>query len=159
MTIRNFEEKDAADVSRLMFESFYSVFGKRLGTEPHSPEYWIRCSSGKTPDSETAAFVAEENGRAAGYISVTANLWCGLGVLNEIGVDPHAFSHGIGTALYRHAEEWWTERKMRKLYTCTASINPRAQAFYRKMGFLQEGLLKKHYFPDVDELQLSKFLS
>ena len=92
-----------------------------------------------------------------GYLCVSANTKCGLGVLNVTGVDPDTFSKGCGRALFHAAESFWKELKMRKIYTCTSHINLRAQAFYKKMGFAEEGRLKDHFYKGVDEIQLAKF--
>ena len=49
------------------------------------------------------------------------------------------------------------EKRMRKVYTCTSHINQRALAFYKSLGFEEEGLLKSHFFEGIDEIQLAKF--
>jgi ribosomal protein S18 acetylase RimI-like enzyme len=55
------------------------------------------------------------------------------------------------------AEKLWKKHRMRKVYTCTSHINQRAFAFYKSLGFEQEGLLKSHFFDGIDEIQLGKF--
>ena len=158
MQVREFEERDAGQVARIMFESFRTFLGERMEKDaPESEAYWIRCSSGKTEHSVTRSFVAEDGGMVIGYLCVSANTKCGLGVLNVIGVDPDTFSKGCGRALFHAAESFWKELKMRKIYTCTSHINLRAQAFYKKMGFAEEGRLKDHFYKGVDEIQLAKF--
>lgn len=158
MQVREFEERDAGQVARIMFESFRTFLGERMEKDaPESEAYWIRCSSGKTEHSVTRSFVAEDGGRVIGYLCVSANTKCGLGVLNVIGVDQDTFSKGCGRALFHAAESFWKELKMRKIYTCTSHINLRAQAFYKKMGFAEEGRLKDHFYKGVDEIQLAKF--
>lgn len=141
MQVREFEERDAGQVARIMFESFRTFLGERMEKDaPESEAYWIRCSSGKTEHSVTRSFVAEDGGRVIGYLCVSANTKCGLGVLNVIGVDPDTFSKGCGRALFHAAESFWKELKMRKIYTCTSHINLRAQAFYKRWDLPRRGV-------------------
>ena len=158
MPVRKFENRDAGRVAQIMFESFRSFLGERMRNgKPEPEEYWISCSRGETGHSITRAFVAEENGTVIGYICVSANTKSGLGVLHMIGVDPAVFAKGCGRALFEAAETFWRELHMRKIHTCTSHINTRAQAFYKKMGFVEEGRLRDHFFKGVDEIQLAKF--
>lgn len=159
MQVRKFEKGDAGRVAQIMFESFRTFLGERMRDDkPEPEERWISCSSGETTGhSITRAFVAEENGRIIGYICVSGDTKSGLGVLHVIGVDPTVFSKGCGRALFEAAEAFWRDLHMRKIYTCTSHINTRAQAFYKKMGFIEEGRLRDHFFKGVDEIQLAKF--
>ena len=60
MQVREFEERDAGQVARIMFESFRTFLGERMEKDaPESEAYWIRCSSGKTEHSVTRSFVAQ----------------------------------------------------------------------------------------------------
>ena len=46
MQVREFEERDAGQVARIMFESFRTFLGERMEKDaPESEAYWIRCSS------------------------------------------------------------------------------------------------------------------
>ena len=133
MLVRDFEERDAGQVARIMFESFKTFLGERMKESRPEPEaYWIRCSSEKTERSITRSFVAETDGRVIGYLCVSADTRSGLGILHRIGVDPEVFARGCGRALFHAAELFWKELKMRKIYTCTSHIG-------------------------VDEIQLAKF--
>lgn len=158
MLVRKFENSDAGRVAKIMFESFRSFLGARMRSDkPESEQYWINSSSGENGHSVTRAFVAEENGVVIGYIRVSADTNSGLGILHVIGVDPSVFSQGCGRALFQAAETFWHDLHMRKIHTCTSHINIRAQAFYKKMGFVEEGRLRDHFFKGVDEIQLAKF--
>ena len=157
LTVRKFENRDAKRVSVIMFESFYSVFGDLLGTEPRPESYWIEISHSNIGGNVMTSFVAEDGDQVIGYLRVSVNPSNGLGVLEVIGVDPNCFSKGAGRALFAAAEEFWKENHIRKVYTCTSHINDNAQAFYKKLGFVEEGRLKDHFFKGLDEIQLGKF--
>ena len=155
--VRPFEEKDAARVAVIMFESFRSVFGDMLGRTLKPESYWKEISHSKSGDSIITSFVAEKDGVVIGYLRVSINPGNGLGVLEVIGVDPSIFSKGTGKALFAAAEEFWKKHNIRKVYTCTSHINVNAQAFYKKLGFIEEGRLKDHFHKGIDEIQLGKF--
>lgn len=156
--IRKFEDRDAEKVSEIMYESFKTVFHelwdekRKLGGE-----YWKKNAHSSTPDSMATMFVAEQDGTVIGCLHISANITCGLGVLESIGVDPNIFAKGVGRAMVAEAEKLWKELRMRKIYTCTSHINQRALAFYKSLGFEEEGILKNHFFEGINEIQLAKF--
>ena len=155
--IRKFEDRDAARVAVIMFESFRAVFGDLLGTKPREESYWKEISHSNHGGVIMTSFVAELEQEVIGYLRVSVNPENGLGVLEVIGVDPHCFSRGTGKALFAAAEEFWKQNNIRKVYTCTSHINTNAQAFYKKLGFVEEGRLKDHFHKGLDEIQLGKF--
>ncbi len=159
LTVREFRPDDAARVAQIMFESFKTFLGARMKqTEPSPPENYAHCYHRSTPLSESIGFVAEtpEEG-VVGFISISIDKPSGIGTLGVIGVDPACYARGTGSALFREAEKFWLEHGVRKAYTCTSSINERAQAYYFKQGFQVEGTRRDHFFPGVDELSLVKY--
>ena len=158
-TVRTFEEKDAAQVADVMYESFKTVFGSMWEKEGKGDgSYWKQHARSETPTHIVTSFVAvQEDGRVIGFLNVDANLKRGLGILHSIGVDPRVFAQGVGKALVAEAEKFWRQHRMRKIYTCTSHINQRALRFYKSLGFHEEGLLKSHFFDGIDEIQLAKF--
>ena len=157
MVIREFEDRDAERVAEIMYESFRTVYDDPKKVTRRPPAYWIARSHAEDSDRTVTSFVAEVDGTVAGYLNVTALKNFGLGILEVIGVDPKIFAKGIGQALFAEAEKFWKSLKMRKIYTCTSHTNLRAQAFYKKAGFVEEGRLKSHFHSGIDEIQLSKF--
>ena len=56
-------------------------------------------------------------------------------------------AHGSGAALYATQEILriaFEELKLKRVYLYVLSINPRANRFYQKAGFVHEGTLRKH---------------
>ena len=158
VTVRKFEEKDAPRVAEIMYESFKTVFKERWESEKKdNGDYW-KANANKTALPQIMiGFVAEDEGTVVGFLHVEANLKRGLGILHSIGVDPACFAKGAGKAMVAEAERFWQEHRMRKIYTCTSHINQRALAFYKSLGFEEEGVLKSHFFDGIDEIQLAKF--
>lgn len=158
ISVRKFEEKDAPRVAVIMYESFKTVFKERWEKEkPGNDDNWKENTDIETPDRIATAFVAELDGKVIGFLHIDVHIKWGLGVLHSIGVDPGVFARGVGKAMVAEAEKLWRKHRMRKVYTCTSHINSRALAFYKSLGFEEEGLLKNHFFDGVDEIQLAKF--
>lgn len=158
MIVREFQEQDAEAVSTIMFESFRTFLGSRMdGDKPTPPEDYVKNASFRSQWLHGQSFCALIDDVVVGYISVSANLQTKLGILEVIGVSPKCMAHGVGTALFQAAWKFWTERDMNKIYTCTSSINTNAQRYYARMGFIEEGRRRGHFFGDVDEISLVIF--
>lgn len=159
VSVREFKPEDAAQASVVFFESFKTYLKERMETDaPRSAEYTenlMRYTINE--DCESISFVAEEDGRIVGCITVNLALKRGLGCLVRIGVMPGNAGKGIGKMLFRAADDFWKKRQTRKVRTCVSSINPGALKFYESCGFHVEATLKDHFFPGVDEHQLALF--
>ena len=159
ITVREFQESDAGQVSEVYFYSFQTYLKERMETDaPHPGEYWLPMLRRLQNESyDNITFVAEEDGKIIGAVSITAALKRGLGSLQRIGVLPECAGKGVGKLLFQEADKFWKEHKMRKVATCVSSINPTALKFYQRCGFHIEGTLKDHFFDGVDEYQLALF--
>jgi ribosomal protein S18 acetylase RimI-like enzyme len=158
ITVRKFEDGDAARASEILRAAFRSFLGEKYSDSGYfSPEELVKRARLEDKFSVTAVFVAEEDGRLAGVISVCAGA-NGLGSLENIGVDPNCHSRGIGGLLMAKAEEFWTERKQRKIGTCVSAHNKKALMYYLKHDFIPEGYRRDHFIPGVDEIILGRFL-
>lgn len=159
ITIREFQEQDGQEVSFVQFTSFKSYLKDLMEIdEPRPAEYWVNAMKYlKTEDYENITFVAVDNDKVVGFISITSALKRRLGTLQRIGVTPDCNGKGIGKMLFEAADQFWRQRNMRKVATCVSSINPGALKFYQKCGFHVEGTLKDHFFEGVDEHQLALF--
>lgn len=69
----------------------------------------------------------------------------GVGYLRELLVKTNDRGHGIGSSLLQAFEDDCRERGCHKLYLDVAAVNPRAQAFYRRHGWEQEGVMRRHW--------------
>ncbi len=94
------------------------------------------------PPRGWATFVAEDEGRVIGFVSVGPSRDVrGLGELYAIYVDPDVWSTGAGRALAEHAE-----RRLASEYAeatlWVLEDNPRARAFYEAGGWTPDGARK-----------------
>jgi ribosomal protein S18 acetylase RimI-like enzyme len=73
-----------------------------------------------------------------------------LAVLWDIRVAPEARGQGVGSALFRSAEEWAKARGCRQLKVETQNINVAACRFYARQGCV---LIRvdRHAYPELPE--------
>lgn len=88
--------------------------------------------------SEHAVFVAEANGRLAGWLHVFARPSLTTEPSAEVAglvVDEHCRSHGMGQALIGEAERWAVEQGYRMVTLRSNVKRLRAHAFYERLGY------------------------
>ena len=163
VAIRRFEAKDAPRCAEINLAAFKSFLADKIGADHEffkthfTPELLLKHAAGKDDLSEQATFVAEEDGKIVGLVTVSATS-LGLGSFESVAVAPDCFSKGVGTLLMRAAETFWAERRQRKISTCVSAHNKKALMYYLKNDFIPDGYRKDHFFPGVDEILLSRFL-
>ncbi len=153
MQIRKGIEKDARQIAAVL-ASFYSMNleeAKRTFLEEiRKGDYYI---------------VAEENG---GIIGLTTWSMHGLpkhrlAELHRIVLLPESRGKGRGRALFsalkKDADKEYGKYglKLRKLYLLTHAGNKAAHAFYERVGFRHEAILRSHYHKAEDEWVFSMF--
>jgi len=143
-----------------MIQAFRSFLGDKMDRATERcflPETLRRISHTRDHDRQVISYVAEDNGKVAGYIRGSTSL-CGLGTLDVVGIDPNCLHHGVGTLLMKTLGKFWERKKMRKASTCVSAHNTRALIYYIKNGFIPEGVLRDHYIKGVDEVILGRIL-
>lgn len=98
--------------------------------------------------SQTAAWVAEEEGRLAGFTIVEWNDEPGgfrIAYIQTIEVSPTHRRHGIGAELLRRAEEAARSAGAGLLWLHVESTNDAAIRLYRAHGFQRQGS-EEHYY-------------
>ncbi len=119
--------------------------GRWIGTEaPVDREARRRQLSETVEGSDRAArFVAEAGGALVG------NLWVDLRTYGvaDLGmlVAPEWRRRGVGSALMEAGIDWARAAGSHKVVLQLWPHNHAALALYRKFGFVQEGLLRRHY--------------
>jgi RimJ/RimL family protein N-acetyltransferase len=94
----------------------------------------------RNPDSVT--FMAEADGRLVGTLG--AEIRGGLADLGMM-VDSEWRGRGVGSALMEACVAWAREHGAHKLVLEVWPHNQAAIGLYRKFGFEQEGLFRRHY--------------
>ncbi len=127
-TIRLATAADAEDLARLSGQLGY----------PATPGEAMQRLQEVNRHSEHAVFVAEADGRLAGWMhvfvrpSLTTESSAELAALV---VDEHCRSHGIGQALIAEAERWAREQGCRMVTLRSNVKRLRAHAFYERLGY------------------------
>jgi RimJ/RimL family protein N-acetyltransferase len=148
MIIRRAEPSDAEGLARL---------GAAVGSEP---EGWLVTTNGWREVSDerrylrairrypnAAVFVAEEEGRIVGRLSIARDQHPASHHVADLGLMV-ARSHrrrGIGTKLLQAALGWARGSEVRKLELHVFPHNVAAIRLYESFGFVQEGYRRGHY--------------
>ena len=148
MIIRRAEPGDAEGLTRL---------GEAVGSEP---EGWLVTTNGWREVSDerrylrairrypnAAVFVAEEEGRIVGRLSIARDQHPASRHVADLGLMV-ARSHrrrGIGTQLLEAALDWARHSEVRKLELHVFPHNEAAIKLYENFGFVQEGYRRGHY--------------
>ena len=90
-----------------------------------------------------AGFVAEDVGRVVGSIDIRIAPY-GVGSVAMAILDGYR-SQGIGTRLVERGTEWAKQAGAHKLALEVWPHNDRAIGLYKKLGFVEEGRLHRHY--------------
>ena len=147
MTDVDVRRATAEDVDALV-ELFVAVVdeGRWLGTEPpvDRDAQRERFLEQVDPSSESASLVAVDvDGCVIGHarVDVTPYNVAGLGMM----VDARRRGQGVGTAILRAAIAATRELGAHKLALQVWPHNEPARRLYRRHGFAEEGLLRRHY--------------
>ena len=98
---------------------------------------WIENSCAGWADE---VLVAEDDGRAAGYVTCHHDREGRIGSIGLIGVAADRRERGLGSALLAGALAWASERDARVLSVVTQGTNVRAQRLFQCAGFRTTGL-------------------
>jgi RimJ/RimL family protein N-acetyltransferase len=99
-------------------------------------------------DPNVAVFVAEAPDGVVGRLSIARDRGPYSSHVAELGLMVAANSRrrGIGTALMEEAVKWARGSGITKLELTVFPHNEPAISLYRKLGFREEGLLRRRYF-------------
>ena len=133
---------DDADAVRSVWEQV-AAEGEWIGAElPLRPDWSDRFRA--VADVEHVAWfvVEDDDGTVTG--GLYAQVESGLGQLGMAIVDGHR-GQGIGRRLLDIGLEWIRDRSAHKVVLEVWPHNERARALYRSAGFVDEGVLRRHY--------------
>lgn len=110
-------------------------------------------------------YVAEGAGAIVGFYRITQfeGRARHVGQLGTVAVDPKLHGTGLARDMITGAIEQMRRLGIRRAELMAEADNPRALAFYRKMGFAEEGVQRRAYRragenTDVDEILMVRFL-
>ena len=148
VTYRNASFADAETMSALGTQTFVETFGHlyspanlQLFLANHSPANWAK----ELADPAFAVRIAEVEGRAIGYAKLgPAHLPIDAGdrratELRQLYVQSDWHGSGIAVTLTDWVLEEARARSAQDIYLSVFTENPRAQAFYRRYGFVEVG--------------------
>lgn len=137
MNIRPAAESDAVSIADLCNQLGY----------PSTPEDVTRRLRQMQGFEHNALFVAEVDGRVAGWIHVIAFSLPEMDLHTEIGglvVDEACRSRGVGHLLVVRAEEWAREQGCAEIRVRCNVIRTRTHNFYERNGY--ENIKSQHTF-------------
>ncbi len=101
--------------------------------------------------THTEAYVCLSGKKPAGFILfIPEPVFARGGYLKAIGVAQEQQGRGIGSMLLAYAEKR-TARSAIHFFLCVSSFNRKAQAFYRKCGYVRAGSLPGLITPGASE--------
>jgi RimJ/RimL family protein N-acetyltransferase len=92
--------------------------------------------------ADAASLLAEVGGQAVGVLGVRVRI--GIAGLGMLVAEPWR-GRGVGTALMGAALAWAADQGAHKVFLEVWPHNSAAIALYRRMGFVEEGRLRRHY--------------
>ncbi|WP_457555811.1 ribosomal protein S18-alanine N-acetyltransferase [Candidatus Pyrohabitans sp.] len=143
LLIRKFQPGDLQRVYEIEAQSF---------KDPYHPIFLINLYElyGDT------FLVAEEAGEVVGY--VIARKVNAKGHIIAIAVAPEHRCRGIGRALMLAVEEELRKKGVTELWLEVRVSNTRAVKFYKRLGYVEKGILKGYYADGEDAMLLKKYL-
>jgi putative acetyltransferase len=110
-------------------------------------------------------YVLEHAGKLAGFYRITQFEGRARHVaqLGAVAIDPALRGSGLAAELVDHAIDRMRQLGVRRVELLAEADNARGLTFYRKMGFVEEGVQRRAYRragedSDVDEILMVRFL-
>lgn len=94
-------------------------------------------------------WVADVNGRIAGYAALTERQDLGAVSITDLAVERDFRQLGVGTALVKTTIEWGRERNLNRILAELQTKNHPGICLYKKLGFVFCGF-NDHYYANQD---------
>jgi ribosomal protein S18 acetylase RimI-like enzyme len=144
-TIRKAERRDADALGRLgamLMRTHYAFDPQRfLAPAVGSERGYAAFLAGMLDSPDDCVFVAEEEGRIAGYVfaALEPMSWKELrgpaGFIHDVAVDDDARRSGVATQLMQAAIDWLREHGAPRVMLWSAAPNEAAQRLFHGLGF------------------------
>ena len=145
MHIRRAERRDADALGRLgamLMRTHYAFDPQRfLAPMEGSERGYASFLAGLLDSPDDCVFVAEDDGRIAGYVFAALEplSWKELrgpaGFIHDVAVDEEARNAGVATQLIGAALEWLRDRGAPRAVLWSAAANAGAQRLFHRLGF------------------------
>ncbi len=145
MNIRRAERRDAGALGRLgamLMRTHYAFDPQRfLAPMEGSERGYAAFLTGMLDSPDACVFVAEEEGRIAGYVFAALEplSWKELrgpaGFIHDVAVVEEARRSGVATQLIGAAVGWLRERGAPRVVLESAAANAEAQRLFHRLGF------------------------
>jgi ribosomal protein S18 acetylase RimI-like enzyme len=144
VSIRAYRSEDLERIKRLTVEAFGGVTLEQNVEDALGPLHghdW-RWRKARHIDEDVAAnsagiFVAEGDGRFAGYITTRIDGEAGKGRIPNLAVAPDFRNQGVGKQLIEHALEYFRKQGLVYAMIETMAQNAVGNHVYRECGFLE----------------------
>ena len=142
MDIRAFSKNDVsvvADLMRRMADFHHALNSEyRTGEEYRNLEEEIE---GWLSEPDILVFLAEENGKAVGYIRISVEPAPAyldekkIGIVDDVFILESSRRQGVAKLLYAKAEEWFFKKGVHSIELNVDCKNEKAVEFWKKHGF------------------------
>jgi len=140
LTIRRWQKSDLESVRKITWQSWiftYSSFIPESDLKSYFFSHYTEASlMSMFEDPFTGGFIAEVDGRIAGYARLFLNRDENRLYLSSLYLLPEFEGKGVGTRLLESAEGHAAEKGLDELWIGVMVKNRQALVFYRKVGFL-----------------------
>ncbi len=140
LTIRPWRKSDVESIRRITWQSWistYSRFIPETDLQSYFDTHYTEGSLlGMLDDPSAHGFVADMDGRTAGYARLFLNQDENRLYISSLYLLPEFEGSGLGTRLLESAEQFALEKSLDELWVGVMVKNRQALLFYRKVGFL-----------------------
>jgi GNAT superfamily N-acetyltransferase len=137
---------DAEEIEAIHWSAREAVYDGRVADwPPTGPDRSGRIERWRSwlASPSVTCFVAEEDGRMLGFVTLRASqdedAGHGVAEMPTLYVDPKAWRRGVGELLSRAAVERAAEMGFNELTLWVVELNEQARAFYHAFGFHPDG--------------------
>jgi len=120
-----------------LFDGYRQFYGQP--SDPGRAERFLR---DRLAAGESVVYLAEQNGRALGFVQLYPSFWsvaaCRSWILNDLFVSPEHRGTGAGKALMNRARAHARETGAGGLSLATQRTNLTAQALYESLGWKRD---------------------
>ena len=144
MKIREANHSDLPEIIGLWkeFMDFHRDLDSFYKRSQDGPSNFRKHLESQLESEDDALLIAEVSGKTIGYIKIGISQYPPVfemekyGLISDVAVAEQYRRKGIGEALYEQAMVWFKDKSIERVELRVANVNPVAQGFWKKMGFI-----------------------